>query len=312
MSKPVVLLVVGPTAIGKSKLAIELAKRLDGEIVNADSRQIYRGMDIGTAKPAVLDRCEATHHLIDIVDPDEDYSLALFLSQARKTIESVFKRGRIPIVVGGTGQYVWGLAEGWQVPDTPPNEKLRDDLESRAATEGVQTLYGELAQLDPVAASRVDGRNVRRVIRALEVYHSVGRRKHLPVRQTPPFELFIIGLTTEREDLYRRIDNRVEVMVDTGWPVEVKGLLEMGYAPELPSMSSIGYQELVGYLMGKITLYESIELIKTRTHKFARQQYNWFKPSDTRICWANSKIDGICYIFDKVEHFLDTRCNSSA
>lgn len=307
MPKPIVVAVVGPTAVGKSDLAMRLARQTGGEIVSADSRQVYRHMDLGTAKPSRADRDEVSHHLVDFVDPDEDYSLALFLKQARAAIDDVVERQRLPIVVGGTGQYVWGLLEGWQVPEVPPNEELRRDLEHRAEADGVQSLYDELVRLDPEAAARVDGRNPRRVIRALEVYHSAGESPTSATKRPPPFDALIVGLTLERRELYKRIDERVGAMVEAGWLDEVRGLLDRGYALDLPSMSSVGYQELSLHLAGETTLEEAVERIKGRTHRFARQQYNWFQLDDERIHWFRSTPEGTAESVELVKRRLAAR-----
>ncbi len=310
MPKPLVVAVVGPTAVGKSDLAMRLARRIDGEIVSADSRQVYRGMDVGTAKPPLADQEEVTHHLVDIVDPDEEYSLAVFLRQARVSIDDIVKRRRMPIVVGGTGQYVWGLLEGWQVPEVPPDEHLRRELERQADAEGVQALYDELTRLDPETAARVDARNPRRVIRALEVYHSTQELATSAVKQPPPFEPLIVGLTLERRELYERIDERTEAMMQAGWVEEVRGLLDQGYHLDLPSMSSVGYRELARHLAGETTQEEAVERIKGRTHRFARQQYNWFRLDDERIHWFRSTREGTAEAVEMVEQRLATQAAS--
>ena len=288
-----VLAIVGPTAVGKSTLALGLASALDGEIVSADSRQVYRYMDIGTAKPTPERRAAVPHHLIDVVDPDEEYSLALFLRQARAAIRDIQSRSRLPILVGGTGQYVWGLLEGWQVPDVPPDQELRQALETRARAEGVAALHQELSRLDSAAASRVDPHNPRRVIRALEVHHSSPESSLGASRTAPPFEPVVVGLTLDREALYERINTRVDTMIEAGWVAEVEGLLGRGYAEDLPSMSSLGYRELAEYLAGRRPLAAAVEMIKRRTRRFARQQYAWFRLSDERIRWFEGSLAGL-------------------
>ena len=285
--------VVGPTATGKTTLAVRLAGEFDGEVVSADSRQVYRRMDIGTAKPIPAQQAAVPHHLIDIVDPDEDYSLALFLRQARSAIADIRSRSKLPVLAGGTGQYIWGLLEGWQVPEIPPDRSLRHTLEARARSEGWSALYADLLIKDPVAAGRIDPRNTRRVIRALEIALSPGRGVSDATRkQTPPWDIVVLGLTLERADLYRRIDARVDTMMATGWATEVEGLLRSGYGPGLPSMSSLGYGELCQYLQGEMTLDKAIAKIKQRTRRFAKQQQTWFKPSDERIRWFSGSPEG--------------------
>ena len=279
--------IVGPTATGKSALALRLAQRLGGEIVSADSRQVYRRMDIGTAKPSAVERAAIPHHLIDVVDPDEEYSLAIYLRDAAEAVGDVHRRGKLPILAGGTGQYAWGLVEGWQVPEVPPDPELRRRLEARAAVEGVEVLHAELAKMDPKAASRIDGRNLRRVVRALEI-RSIQGDAGARSKKPPEYQITVLGLGLPRDVLYRRIDDRVDRMVDAGWVDEVQGLLEMGYGPELPSMSGVGYRELADFLGGELDLDGATERIKRRTHGFARQQHNWFRAADARIRWLDA------------------------
>ena len=285
--------IVGPTAVGKSALALRLAGILNGEIVSADSRQVYRGMDIGTDKPSQEQRSATPHHLIDIVDPNEDYSLAIFLRQAREAVDDIASRSRLPIVVGGTGQYVWGLLEGWDVPEVPPDPALRRSLEERAISDGHSALHKELEGRDPTAASRIDARNVRRVVRALEVsYAAPALTGTAPARKPLPYRVHTIGLTTDRVRLYRRIDQRIDRMIESGWVGEVQELLDRAYEPGLPSMSSVGYRELARHLEGEIPLEEAVTRVKNRTHKFARQQYAWFRLDDGRIKWYQASSEG--------------------
>ena len=300
-----VLAVIGPTAAGKSTLSQRLAEELDGEIISADSRQVYRHMDIGTAKPSSKQRAAVRHHLIDVVDPDEVFSLALFLRRAREAIRDILSRSRLPIVVGGTGQYVWGLLEGWQVPEVPPDPALRGALEERARVEGAAALHQELARLDPSAAHRIDARNVRRVIRALEISDtSAEPRSFQPSRRQPSFQRAIVGLTLERTALYERVNGRVDAMMEAGWVVEVEGLLGRGYGPDLPSMSSLGYREIAQHLRGEKTLEVALAEIKQRTRRFARQQHAWFRLDDERICWFQGTPEGIDAAVTQVREML--------
>ena len=280
------LAIIGPTAVGKSALAVKLAKRFGGEIVGADSRQVYRYMDIGTAKPSLAERSEVPHYLIDVVDPNEDYSLAVFLRQAMEAICSIHRRGKLPILAGGTGQYVWALLEGWQVPEVPPQNEVRRCLEQQARSHGPGKLHRELMEKNPEVATRINPNNVRRVIRALEVLYSArhpdpGRPRKVP----PPYETMTVGLTLERSELYRRIDERVDTMFQSGWIDEVRWLLGQGYSPELPSLSSVGYGEIVEHLNGRLPLSEAVQQTKYRTHRFVRRQYAWFRQADERIRW---------------------------
>ena len=283
-----IVAVVGPTATGKSDVAVQIALRHDGEIVSADSRHIYRGMDIGTAKPPREHLAAVRHHLVDIVEPDEPYSIALYLRQARLAVPDILERGKLPIVAGGSGQYVWGLLEGWQIPDAPPSPALRAELEARAASEGGEALYRELAESDPKAAERIHPRNVRRVIRALEL-RKMSQGAASPLRKVaPPFSQVIVGLTLPRAELYRRIDDRVDAMIAAGWLDEVRALVDRGYSLDLPSMSSLGYGELGRCLKGETELPEAVQTIKTRTHRFARQQHAWFRADDERMSWFDA------------------------
>ncbi len=288
-----VVAVVGPTAVGKTALALRLAADLDGEVISADSRQVYRYMDVGTAKPTVQERETVPHHVIDVVDPDEEYSLALFLRNARAAIRDVHSRSRLPIVVGGSAQYIWGLLEGWEVPTVPPDPEIRRELELRAKNDGLETLAAELKRLDPKAAAAVDVLNPRRVIRALEVSRSPGMEPQQSRRRSPPaFRPIILGLTLERPVLYGRIDERADRMIEAGWVNEVRDLMDRGYRLDLPSMSSVGYQELGRHLEGSMELPEAVSGLKQRTRRFARQQHNWFKVGDDRIRWHQGTGSG--------------------
>ncbi|MDD5191084.1 MAG: tRNA (adenosine(37)-N6)-dimethylallyltransferase MiaA [Dehalococcoidales bacterium] len=278
--------IIGPTGIGKTSLALDLAKKYRGEIVNADSRQVYRYMDIGTAKPSPAELKSVPHHLIDIINPDDDFSLAEYQKLAYQSINDIQSRGKIPLLVGGSGQYIWATIEGWVIPAVSPDMAFRRKLEQKAAEGKADELYRELTLVDPVAAAKIDSRNVRRVIRALEVNRQ-GKDTFSSLRrkQSPLFDVQIIGLTTSRKTLYARVDARVDVMFTAGFVDEVKGLISRGYALDLPAMSSIGYREIGQYLNGKMTLEEAIYRIKVGTHRFIRQQYTWFRLEDERIHW---------------------------
>jgi tRNA dimethylallyltransferase len=284
--------IVGPTATGKSAVAAELARRLNGEVVNADSRQVYRYMDIGTAKPTAEERAAAPHHLYDIIDPDERFNLRRYLDLVSGTLDGCWARRTPPIVVGGTGQYVWALLEGWQVPRVPPDLEFRAQLERRAEREGVQSLIDELERVDPEYLGRMDNPSVRRVIRALEVYHGTGRPLSACATRTPPnFAWTVIGLTCPRDELYRRIDERVDAMMAAGLLDEVRGLIARGYGCELSSMSGFGYKQMCQHLAGELPLDEAIERTKTQTHRLARMQSTWFRQDDARIRWIDVTTD---------------------
>jgi len=280
--------IVGPTATGKTALAVELAHRLNGEVVGADSRQVYRYMDVGTAKPTAEERAAAPHHLIDVVDPDEPFSLGRWLDLASASggaLEDVWSRGKQPLLAGGTGQYVWALLEGWRVPRVAPNPEFRRHMEARDAVD----LFESVRRVDPAAAARIGPANRRRLIRALEVYEATGRPiSYWQTKEPPGFETTVIGLLLPREELYRRIDERVDVMMQGGLIEETRRLLAMGYARELPSMSGIGYKEACAHLAGELTLTEAAARTKTETHRLARHQNSWFKPADPRIRWLDA------------------------
>jgi tRNA dimethylallyltransferase len=289
VSERPLLAIVGATAAGKTALAVRLAERLGGEIINADSRQVYRGMDIGTAKPTAGERARVRHWLVDVANPDEPFSLGRFLDLARAAIDGCWSRGVLPIVAGGTGQYVWALLEGWQVPRVPPDEAFRAALEARAAREGAQALVDELRRVDPEYAARVDQKNLRRVIRALEVYHRTGRPLSACQARTPPdCRWTAIGLDCARDELYRRADARVDRMIAAGLVEEARGLIERGYGCDLPSMSGIGYRQVCQHLAGELALEEAVERIKTETHRLVRMQYAWFGLDDPRIDWVDA------------------------
>ena len=286
---PRVLVVIGPTAVGKTALAIRLGQAFDGEAISADSRQVYRGMDIGTAKPTVAEQGALTHHLIDIVDPDEDLTLAHYRRLADEIIRSVWSRGQLPILVGGTGLYVRAVLEGWTVPQVPPDEALRVYLYEQSRREGHEALHARLALVDPDAAGRIDARNVRRVIRALEVYQHTGIPiSRLQQKRPPEYRVLKLGLTMPRPQLYEGIDARIERMMERGLVEEVRALVARGYGYDLPAMSGLGYRQIGQYLRDEVTLDEAVVLIKRHTRRFVRQQYNWFRLSDPSIHWLDA------------------------
>lgn len=292
--KPPLILIVGPTAVGKTELAIQLAETLNGEIVSADSRLFYRGMDIGTAKPSPAEMARAPHHLIDIVYPDETLSLAVFQQQAREIIADIHKRGKLPFLVGGTGQYIRAVTEGWIPPEVVPNESMRNVLEKMREERGKEWLYEALRSLDPEAAEKIDARNYRRTIRALEVIFTTGRKFSAQRGQgDAPYHLVTIGLMRPRMELYQRVDERIETMFAAGLLDEVQGLLDKGYSPSLPSMSAIGYRECVSVIKGELTAEQAKAEMKRITRIFVRRQANWFKESDPRIHWFHPERENL-------------------
>ncbi len=278
--------IVGPTAVGKSQLALRLAQLFNGEIVSADSRQVYRHMDIGTAKPGPEELSLVPHHLINIVNPDEDFSLAQYQELADQAIDDIQQHSRLPLLVGGSGLYLWSVLEGWSIPQVAPDPEFRRRLEEKAARGGGDELYRDLLMVDPVAGRRIDRRNIRRVIRALEVHRSTDSPfSQLPDRKVPPFDTLVLGLTAERNELYHRVDQRIDQMIERGLVEEVKRLANMGYGFELPAMSGIGYRQIGLFLKGEVTLPSAIQQIKFETHRLVRHQYAWFKLTDSRIKW---------------------------
>ncbi|HEX9014179.1 MAG TPA: tRNA (adenosine(37)-N6)-dimethylallyltransferase MiaA [Anaerolineaceae bacterium] len=284
-----VLALIGPTAVGKTELSIQLAEALSGEIVSGDSRLFYRGMDIGTAKPTAAERQRAPHHLIDVSDPDQTWNLALYQAEAEKAIKVIQARRRLPILVGGTGQYIWSLVENWRGPELAPDPRLRQVLEDWAGEIGPEALYQRLRRIDPDAAAHIEPRNLRRTVRALEVIFRSGRRfSEQRGKFSSDHQWLIIGLSRSREDLYHRVDRRIEEMVANGFVEEVRMLLGKGYSRQLPSLSAIGYREICAALAGEISLEEAVRLIKQSTRQFVRRQANWFKTGDPRIHWFDA------------------------
>ncbi len=270
--------IVGPTASGKTDTAIRLARAVGGEVISADSRYLYRGMDIGVAKPTEEEMAGVPHHLIDVADPTEDYSLALYQRDAYRAIEETLARGHLPILAGGTPLYVNALLEGWRIPEAPPDPGFRAQMERLADEEGFEALHARLAEIDPGAAARIPPSNVRRVIRALEIFHTTGRRMtELEGKVPPPYRALKIGLALPREALYERIDRRAEAQIASGLVDEVRGLLARGVPPDAPAMSAIGYGEIVGYLQGRWSLEAAVERIKYHTHRYARHQLTWLR-----------------------------------
>jgi len=289
-----VVAIVGPTAIGKSELALALARSFNGEIVSADSRQIYRRLDIGTAKPNKEELASIPHHLIDVVNPNEDFSLAQYQKLAYQAIDNIHERGKTPFLVGGSGLYIWSVLEGWVIPQVPPDPEFRQRLEKIASESGAVRLYEELLGIDTDGARKIGRHNVRRIIRALEVERNTGIPfSKLRTKKAPSFSTIIIGLTADRVELYRRIDLRVDEMIKEGLVKEVKELLDTDYDLNLPALSGIGYRQIGLYLKNELPLSSAIQKIKFETHRFARHQYAWFRLQDRRIKWFDiEQIEG--------------------
>jgi tRNA dimethylallyltransferase len=298
---PPLVCIVGPTAVGKTSTAVRLCRDFKGEIVSADSRQIYRKLDIGSAKPTPDEQAAAVHHLIDVVDADQVVGLAEYQHMAYAAIEDVLARGRVPFLVGGTGQWVRAVIEGWGVPHVPPDYDLRARLEAEAERNGLQRLHARLVAVDPQAAGKIDYRNMRRVIRALEVYLKTG----LPISQhqradPPPYRILQIGLTMPREELYQRVDERIDRMLEDGLVEEVRSLLDQGYHLHLPAMSGLGYRQIGQYLKDELSLPDAVHLIKKETRRFVRQQYNWFRLDDPAMHWFDVRGE----LYEKLRHLI--------
>jgi tRNA dimethylallyltransferase len=306
MFKPSLILILGPTAVGKTELAIQLAERLNGEIISADSRLFYRGMDIGTAKPTHAEQARVPHHLIDIADPGEILSLAVFQQNARQIIADIHRRKKMPFLVGGTGQYIRAVTEGWTPPEVQPDERLRSELEKLKDENDIYWLHERLKNLDPLAAEKIDPRNYRRTIRALEVIMTTGKRFSEQRGQSEsPYHLITVGLTRPRVELYERVDQRIEAMFANGFLEEVKTLLAKGYSPSLPTMSAIGYRECVRIIQGELNEEQAKAEIRRATRIFVRRQANWFKESDPNIKWFKVEAGVINDIESYILHAED-------
>ena len=286
MRDKLLIAILGPTGVGKTTISLGFAERHKGEIVSADSRLVYHGMDIGTAKPTPAEQMRVRHHLIDVVEPADDWNLAKYQSGAGEAIDNIHVRGKIPFLVGGTGQYIIAVLEGWTPPPKSQDVGFRTSLEQQAKETGYEILHRQLEDIDPIAAERIDARNVRRVIRALEIYHVTGLPpSQLRSKSPPNFDVLKIGLTLPRDQLYARIDARIEEMMEAGWLDEVETLLSLNIPQGAPSMSAIGYAQLAEYLQGKVELDEALAETRRLTRQFVRRQANWFKPEDPSINW---------------------------
>ncbi|MBM7854141.1 tRNA dimethylallyltransferase [Desulfohalotomaculum tongense] len=312
MKKPL-LAIVGPTAIGKTEVGVQLALRLNGEVVSADSMLVYKGMDIGTAKPTIEERRGVPHHMIDVVMPWEEYNVALYQREAERIIAGIHNRGKLPLLVGGTGLYVRAVLDEYHFDSPKEDQKLRQELQNAAREKGNLWLHRQLAAVDPAAAENIHPNNVRRVIRALEVYKLTGKpfsgMQKAGYQSNSKYQIKIFGLTMPRELLYRRIEQRVEKMLEMGLVEEVKSLIQQGVKRSHTSMQGLGYKEIASYLAGEISLDRAAELIKRDTRRFAKRQFTWFK-RDPRIYWIDMhNYDSISKVVSKIinawqENFL--------
>lgn len=288
--KPPLLVLIGPTAVGKTKLSIELAKRYNAEIISGDSMQVYKGMDIGTAKITTSEMEGIPHHLIDVCTPEQAYSVAQFQTQASQLIEDITARGKLPMIVGGTGLYIESLVFGYQFPESQSDEAFRNAMQQLADTEGVEVLFAKLQQVDPVSSSKLHANDVRRVIRALEVFHLTGvPASQQATKQTQsPYNHCIIGLTMDRAKLYERINARVDLMMSQGLVDEVRRLISSGTPMSAVALQGIGYKEIVAFLQGQHSLEAATELLKRDTRRFAKRQLSWFRHMDS-ISWVEAE-----------------------
>jgi tRNA dimethylallyltransferase len=290
-----------------------LADKVPVEIVSADSRQVYRYMDIGTAKPTVEERSRAPHHMLDVVDPDEQYTLAQYQESAYRAINGVLRRGSLPLLVGGSGLYVRAVLEGMVIPAVGPNQELRERLHAEAGRDGPEALHGRLRQLDPSTAARIDPRNVRRVIRAIEVCIELKQpMSRVQQKEPPPYCVLCLGLTMDRPQLYERVDKRIDSMLSAGLVDEVEGLLSKGYGYELPAMSGLGYRQIGMYLRGEIDLTQAVALMRRHTRRFVRQQYNWFRLSDRSIHWLVPSRESVDQAYQQIRALLQGTANRVA
>ena len=299
LTKPKLIAIVGPTASGKTALAIVLAKRFGGEIVSADSRQVYRGMDIGTAKPKLVSRIThhvshegVPHHLVDIRNPNQSYTLAQYQYHAFAAIRKILRRKKVPILVGGTGLYIDAVTENLEIPKVKPNRKLHRALEKRLASEGLVALFTELVRLDPEAAYIIDGKNPRRVIRALEIIMASGKPFSAQrTRREPMFETLKLGIAVPPEILRTRIDARVEQMMRDGLVREVRGLVKQ-YGARCVAFDAIGYKEIISYLDGKVSLDDAATMTRHSTWQYAKRQMTWFK-KDKETVWVRKSAEAL-------------------
>lgn len=284
---PRVIAIVGPTAVGKSRLAFELAAMYPADIVSADSRQVYRYMDIGTAKPSRIEQAQVTHYMIDLVPPDEGFSAARFREEGRRVLTRISEKGRIPLVVGGTGFYVRALLDGIHLPAVPPDAALREELRTEASTHGPEVLHQRLAAADPRSADRIHPRNAPRIIRALEIVRHLDGPVPEP-RSGESIETLYLGLTIPRDILHTRADIRARDQIETGLVEETRFLLCMGYSPQLDPLRSFGYQQMVAHLQENLPIELALEQYQAATRQYIRRQTTWFR-SDPRIQWLDAE-----------------------
>ncbi len=312
MKKQNLLVILGPTAAGKTALSIELARKLNGAIISADSMQIYKHMDIGTAKPSLEEMKDITHYLIDNVNPNTDYSVALYQKEAQKYINKINYDGKLPILVGGTGLYINSIIYDMDFTDTISNKNLRRKLQEEACKYGNEYIHNKLKQIDPEVAKRIHHNNVKRVIRAIEVYSESGKsigdfRKSLTTNNL--YNCILIGITRDRKELYDRINKRVDLMIENGLVEEVRGLLKLGYKEDLIAFKGLGYKEIIMYLSGNCTLEEAIKILKKDTRRYAKRQLTWFKRLDNVIWYNLSEHSSEENLINNIKEYVEGKFN---
>ncbi len=289
-AKKPLIIITGPTAVGKTALSLDLARAVNGEIISADSMQVYKYMDIGSAKIMPEEMEGIPHHLIDVIEPEEEFHVVRFQEMAKEAMEEIYARGRIPVVTGGTGFYIQALVRDIDFTETGGDEAYRQELEKLAREQGAEILHEMLAKVDPVSAEEIHANNVKRVIRALEYYHFTGEPisvHNAEQRQkTSPYQFVCFVLNRDRAELYQRIDRRVDMMLEQGLLEEVKKLADMGYTKDMVSMQGLGYKELLAYLDGELSYEEAVYILKRDTRHFAKRQLTWFK-RETDVNWVN-------------------------
>lgn len=306
-----IVVIVGPTAVGKTYASVELAKKLNTEIVSADSMQIYKYMDIGTAKITASETSGISHHMIDIIEPDEVYSVSDFKIKAEEIIDNLLLNGKIPIITGGSGLYVNSLIYDLDFGNAKSNEKIREYYTYYHKAHGEDKLYEKLQQIDPVAAEKIHKNNVKRVIRALEFYDITGCKfseVNTDIRKpSKKYDCILVGLSMDRKQLYERINQRVDKMIDEGLIEEVRSLLDKGYDKSMVSMLGIGYKEIIAYIDGNMPLDESIDVLKRNTRRFAKRQYTWFL-RDENVKWFDVKdAKDIDTVVENIYEYINTQ-----
>lgn len=300
--KPKVVVIVGPTASGKTAVSIELAKKINGEIISADSMQIYKYMDIGTAKPTLDEMQGIKHYMLDVVMPDETFNVAKYKSMAESAIEEILKKGKVPIIVGGTGLYINTLVDGIEFADVSGDEEYRNELIEKGYCEGAMSIYKELEKVDSESAKKIDPNNIRRVARALEIYKVTGKTKtqlDIESRKEVKYDYRLFGMEWDRETLYNRIDLRVDKMIEAGLIDEVRNVTEK-FKISNTAVQGLGYKEVIEYLNGNISYEEMIEKLKLETRHYAKRQLTWFR-RDKRIKWIKPDENATCVIINELQ-----------